>query len=68
MDDILLTEAETASFLGKSIVTLGRWRREGYGPEYVRVGRSPRYTRQSLAAFMSANSIRPGGKPAAHPQ
>jgi hypothetical protein len=65
MDDILLTEAEVADFLGKSIITLGRWRRQGYGPKAVRVGRSPRYTRQSLAKFMNANGIRPGGKSAA---
>lgn len=65
MDDILLTEAEVADFLGKSLVTLGRWRRQGYGPKAVRVGRSPRYTRQSLADFMTANGIRPGGRSAA---
>lgn len=65
MNDILLTEAETANFLGKSIVTLGRWRREGYGPKAVRVGRSPRYTRQSLAEFMNASAITPGGTSAA---
>lgn len=65
MDDILLTESEVADFLGKSTITLGRWRRQGYGPKAVRVGRSPRYTRQSLAEFMSANGIRPGGKSAA---
>lgn len=64
MDDILLTEAEVADFLGKSIITLGRWRRQGYGPTAVRVGRSARYTRQSLSEFMSANGIRPGGKSA----
>jgi hypothetical protein len=62
MDDILLTEAEVADFLGKAPITLARWRREGYGPEWCRVGRSPRYTRQSLSAFMQANSIQPGGK------
>lgn len=65
MDDILLTEAEVADFLGKSTITLGRWRRQGYGPKAVRVGRSPRYTRQSLSEFMSANGIRPGGNPVA---
>ncbi|MDR6302532.1 putative site-specific integrase-resolvase [Nitrobacter vulgaris] len=65
MNDILLTEAETANFLGKSIVTLGRWRRQGYGPKAVRVGRSPRYTRQSLAEFMNASAIQPGGRSAA---
>jgi predicted site-specific integrase-resolvase len=65
MNDILLTEAETANFLGKSIVTLGRWRRQGYGPKAIRVGRSPRYTRQSLSEFMNASGIAPGGRPAA---
>lgn len=65
MNDILLTESEVADFLGKSTTTLGRWRRQGYGPKAVRVGRSPRYTRQGLAEFMSANGIRPGGKSAA---
>jgi hypothetical protein len=64
MDTVLLTEAETANFLGKSIVTLGRWRRDSYGPAYVRVGRSPRYTREALSEFMRTNSILPGGKPA----
>lgn len=65
MDTILLTEAEVAYFLGKSTITLARWRRDGYGPAYVRVGRSPRYSRESLAAFMQANSILPGGRTAA---
>ncbi len=62
--DLLLTENEVAEFLGKTVVTLGRWRREGYGPAYVRVGRSPRYTREALSIFMVENSIRPGGIPA----
>ena len=61
MNTILLTEAEVAKLLGKSIITLARWRREGYGPVAARVGRSPRYTRESLATFMRANSIAPGG-------
>jgi hypothetical protein len=61
LDNHLLTETEVADFLGKSIITLGRWRRTGYGPQAVRVGRSPRYTHESLAAFMQASGIRPGG-------
>lgn len=65
MDTVLLNEAEVADFLGKSVITLARWRREGYGPSYVRVGRSPRYTRESLSEFMRTNSILPGGRPAA---
>ena len=59
--EVLLTENEVADFLGKSTITLARWRREGYGPVATRVGRSPRYTRESLAAFMRANNILPGG-------
>lgn len=62
MNDFLLTEAEVADFLGKSTITLARWRREGYGPKALRVGRSPRYTRESLGEFMNANGIRPGGR------
>ncbi|MBT1516171.1 helix-turn-helix domain-containing protein [Bradyrhizobium sp. SRL28] len=57
----LLTEAEVSDFLGKSVITLARWRREGYGPAYVRIGRSPRYRREDLALFMQANCIAPGG-------
>ncbi len=57
----LLTEAEVADFLGKSTITLARWRREGYGPSFVRVGRSPRYQREALSDFMRVNSIAPGG-------
>lgn len=64
MNDLLLTEADVAYLLGKSVITLARWRREGYGPEYVRVGRSPRYTREALASFMAANRIMPGGRAA----
>lgn len=57
----LLTETEVADFLGKSVVTLARWRREGYGPAYVRIGRSPRYRREDLTFFMQANCVAPGG-------
>jgi hypothetical protein len=57
----LLTEAEVADFLGKSVITLARWRREGYGPAYIRIGRSPRYRREDLAFFMQANCIALGG-------
>lgn len=64
MNTNLLTEADVAAFLGKSIITLARWRREGYGPAFVRVGRSPRYTREALSSFMQANSILPGGRAA----
>ena len=65
MDTFLLTEAEVADFLGKSPITLARWRRQGYGPVATRVGRSPRYSRESLAEFMRVNSIAPGGRSAA---
>lgn len=61
MDANLLTESEVADFLGKSIITMARWRREGCGPAFVRVGRSPRYRREDLSAFMQANRIAPGG-------
>jgi hypothetical protein len=39
----LLTERELAAELRKSPATLARWRREGTGPPWVRVGKTPMY-------------------------
>jgi excisionase family DNA binding protein len=39
----MLTAAELAAELKVSRRTLARWRSEGSGPRWTRVGRSPRY-------------------------
>ena len=48
----LMTEAEMAELLRVHPSTLQRWRRQGRGPRYVRLGTTPRarirYVRESL--------------------
>jgi Helix-turn-helix domain len=39
----LITEGEAASLLRVSLTSLRRWRREGRGPVYRKLGRSVRY-------------------------
>lgn len=64
-DFLFFTEAEFAAFVGKSVTWARRQRRLGRSPVYVRVGRTPKYRREDIAAWMQANRIAPGGKVAA---
>ena len=50
--DQLLTEAEVADYLRISLATIRRWRAEGTGPPWLRVGRGIRYSRRSLDAWV----------------
>jgi excisionase family DNA binding protein len=50
----LLTQQQLAEELQVSVRTLERWRREGTGPPWVRVGRSPRYRRQDIDRWLEA--------------
>jgi excisionase family DNA binding protein len=50
----LLTQQQLAKELQVSVRTLERWRREGTGPPWVRVGRSPRYRRQDIDRWLEA--------------
>ena len=57
----LLAADEVADLIGKSTETLTRWRRIGCGPAFVRMGRSPMYSREDIASWMQANRVLPGG-------
>ena len=46
--DEYLTEAEVAELLKVSGGTLRRWRREGIGPPWLRLGRGVRYLRREV--------------------
>ena len=48
-----ITEAQFARQLGLSIATVRRWRRRGYGPPWVKIGRRD-YTRETAAADFAA--------------
>jgi excisionase family DNA binding protein len=55
----LLTQQQLADELQVSVRTLERWRREGTGPSWVRVGRSPRYRRQDIDRWLEATRREP---------
>lgn len=50
----LETQAEMAQWLGKSEAWLERGRWDGSGPPYVKVGRSVRYRRADVLAWLDA--------------
>lgn len=52
--DPLLDENEVADFTGASLTTVRRWRREGRGPAYRKIGRLVRYKRDDLADWVGA--------------
>ena len=52
--DPLIDENEVAAFTGASLTTVRRWRREGRGPAYRKIGRLVRYRRDDLADWIGA--------------
>jgi excisionase family DNA binding protein len=52
MTDRLLTQQQLADELEVSVRTLERWRQQGTGPAFIRVGRSPRYRRADLDPWL----------------
>jgi excisionase family DNA binding protein len=52
MTDKLLTQRQLADELEVSLRTLERWRQQGTGPAFIRVGRSPRYRRSDIDAWL----------------
>lgn len=53
-----LDTRQAADYLGLSKFTLEIWRSRGDGPRYLKLGRSVRYTREDLNAFMNAAARR----------
>jgi len=51
----LVTEGEAASLLRVSLTSVRRWRREGRGPVYRKIGRSVRYRPDDLADFIATS-------------
>jgi excisionase family DNA binding protein len=49
----LLTEAEAANLLRVSLGSVRRWRQEGRGPVFRKLGRSVRYRPADLADFVA---------------
>jgi excisionase family DNA binding protein len=55
-----IAEREAAAYVGLSVHTLRRWRSDGKGPKYCKIGaRAIRYTRADLDEFMDAQKVTP---------
>jgi hypothetical protein len=50
----LLTEKDAGRYLIRSVSSLRRDRRKGIGPRFVRIGRSVRYPKVELDAYLSS--------------
>lgn len=52
---LLLTEKQAAAFLTRSVSSLRRGRKDGTGPDFLRIGRSIRYPKAQLEAYIAAH-------------
>ncbi len=48
----LVTERDAAELLGVSVRTLQKWRLQGNGPRFVKLGRAVRYDRRDLEEYI----------------
>lgn len=58
--DRLYTPADDALRQIAQKQTLAKWRSEGVGPPYVKVGSLVRYKGQDLLCYLEANRVEPG--------
>lgn len=56
----LIGTDEAAAWLGMASTTLRRWRSEGRGPRWVRVGRLARYRESDLSEWAEAHVMETG--------
>ena len=62
-DNVLYDEAAASKYLGGEVSpistrTMQRWRLEGVGPVYIKLGRLVRYRRHDLDAFLEERACR----------
>jgi predicted site-specific integrase-resolvase len=54
-DGLVISEERAAQSLGLSARTLQRWRVEGRGPRFVKLGKRVAYTEQALRDYVDKN-------------
>lgn len=54
----LMNQAGFAAVSGQSEVTVARWRREGNGPAYLKLGRRVMYRRVDVQAWLNNQLVR----------
>lgn len=60
MQLMLLTEREAAELLRYSAATLRNWRRQGWGPSFVRARRKILYSEAAIRDFLVTNTHQQG--------
>jgi predicted DNA-binding transcriptional regulator AlpA len=53
----LLTPKEISQLLKISIHTLAKWRSQGQGPDYVKTGKSVKYSLDTIGNWISEKTI-----------
>ena len=53
----LLTTKEAAAFLKLAPITLAKWRAQKRGPTWTRTGRTIKYRRRDLEAYLKKNAV-----------
>jgi predicted site-specific integrase-resolvase len=53
----MLTRKQAANHLGVSYSTLCRWAYTGIGPNFVQVGKQPRYRISDIEDYLSSQTI-----------
>lgn len=63
MPKVKLTPEEAALIISSSkppsTSTLSRWRREGTGPKYLKIGKAVRYTQEAIDDFLNRCTVSP---------
>ena len=60
--DRYVDEKEAARLMSRGVQTLRNERAKGTGCDYVRIGRSIRYSVKTILAFMENHKVTPGGE------
>jgi predicted DNA-binding transcriptional regulator AlpA len=55
----LIDEEESATISKFETQTLRNWRHKGYGPPYYKIGRSVRYDKAELIAWLEQHRVTP---------
>lgn len=58
----LISAEEFAASLGLTVAALAVWRRNGYGPKYLKIGQSVYYRQLDIEEFVLKNIRAPGPK------
>jgi predicted DNA-binding transcriptional regulator AlpA len=60
LESVFISTAQLSAWIGVSSITLNQWRARGQGPAFVRMGRTIRYDRRDVEAWLASQKI--GGK------